>query len=292
MKPALVPTVLKAAALAAALASPAAAQPAAWSAPAEPVKIADNLYYVGTEGIAAFLVATPQGLILVDGAMPTSAPLIQASIRKLGFDPKDVKLLLNTHAHFDHAAGLAELKRDTGAALAAMAEDKPALETGKYIGSEDVAAFDFAPVKVDRVLADGEVVELGGVRMTAHLTPGHTAGCTTWTFPVRVDGATRQAMIYCSTSVAANRLVSASKGPQYPGIVEDYEKAFMRLKRLQADLFLAPHPEQFGFAAKRARLAEGGANPFVDPAELPRVVEASERAFRAELDRQKKAAGQ
>ena len=267
-----------------------AQSPAAWSAATEPFQIADNLYYVGTEGISVFLLTTPEGHVVIDGAMPTSAPLIEASIRKLGFDPKDVKILLNSHAHFDHAAGLAQLKTDTGAILAASAEDQPALETGKYIGSEDVTAFDFAPVKVDRVLADGEVVELGGLKMTAHLTPGHTAGCTTWTFPVTIAGQSRQAMLYCSTSVAANRLVSKAKGPQYPGVVAAYEQSFAKLKSMKADVFLAPHPEQFGLAAKRAKLAAGGPNPFVDPAELQATIAASEKDFRVQLARQTEAA--
>jgi len=279
------------AATAALLATTAEAQsPASWSAPTEPFRIADNLYYVGTQGISVFLITTPKGHILVDGAMPTSPPLIEASIRKLGFEPKDVKILLNTHAHFDHAAGLAELKRDTGAILEASAADKPALETGKYIGSEEVTAFDFAPVKVDRVLKDGDVVELGGVKLTANVLPGHTAGCTTWTFPLKVDGAARKAMIYCSTSVAANRLVSKSRGPQYPGVVKAYETTFARLKTMRADVFLAPHAEQFGLAAKRAKLGQPGPNPFLDPAELPAAVAASETAFKADLARQQDAA--
>ncbi|MBC7167487.1 subclass B3 metallo-beta-lactamase, partial [Phenylobacterium sp.] len=211
---------------AALLAGAAQAQPASWSAPGEPLQIGGNLYYVGTEGIAAFLITTPEGHILIDGAMPTSAPLIEASIRKVGFDPKDVKILLNTHAHFDHSGGLAQLKADTGATLIASAADRPALESGAYVGSEEVAAFDFPPVKVDRVIGDGETVELGGVALTAHLTPGHSPGCTTWTFPVQIAGRTRQALLYCSTSVAANRLVSTDEGPQYPGIVEDYQASF------------------------------------------------------------------
>lgn len=267
-----------------------AQSPAAWSAPTDPFQIADDLYYVGTKGISVFLLTTPDGHVVIDGAMPTSAPLIEASIRKLGFDPKDVKILLNSHAHFDHAAGLAQLKADTGAILAASAEDQPALETGKYIGSEDVTAFDFAPVKVDRVLADGEVVELGGLKMTAHLTPGHSAGCTTWTFPVTIEGKVRQAMLYCSTSVAANRLASKSKGPQYPGVVAAYEQSFAKLKTMKADVFLAPHAEQFGLAAKRAKLTAGGPNPFVDPTELPATVAASEKAFHIQLARQTEAA--
>jgi len=128
------------------------------------------------------------------------------------------------------------------------------------------------------------------VALSAHLTPGHSPGCTTWTFPLEVDGQTRQAMIYCSTSVAANRLVSADKGPQYPGIVADYEQTFARLKTMKADVFLAPHAEQFGLAEKRAAMAEGAPNPFVDPTELQKVVADSEAAFRTQLARQQEAA--
>lgn len=277
--------------LAALVAMPAQAQsPAAWTTPTEPFKIAGNLYYVGTAGIGAYLITTPQGHILIDGAMPGSAKDIEASITKLGFAPSEVKVLLNTHAHFDHAGGLAELKRDTGAKLAASAGDKIALETGKYPGSEEVKAFDFAPVKVDRALEDGERLSMGGIALTAHLTPGHSAGCTTWTFPVMIEGVSRQAMIYCSTSVAANRLVSKTKGPQYPGIVADYEKSFANLKTMKADVFLAPHAEQFGMTEKRAALAAGGPNPFIDPGLLQKTVAASEKAFREELAKQQDAA--
>ena len=264
--------------------------PANWTAPTEPFRIGGNLYYVGTAGLSAYLLTSPQGHVLIDGAMPTSAKMIEANIERLGFKPGDVKVLLNTHAHFDHAGGLAELKKDTGAKLYAAAGDRQALETGTYVGSEDVKAFDFAPVKVDHVLKDGEQVRLGSIVLTAHLTPGHSGGCTTWTFPVKIDGAERQALLYCSTSVAANRLVSKAKGPQYPGIVADYETTFAKLKTLQADVFLAPHAEQFGLAAKRAKLAAGGPNPFVDPGELQRTVAASEAAFRADLAKQQEAA--
>ncbi|RYG05391.1 MAG: hypothetical protein EON94_00150 [Caulobacteraceae bacterium] len=151
-------------------------------------------------------------------------------------------------------------------------------------------AFDFAPVKVDRALEDGEKLSMGGIALTAHLTPGHSAGCTTWTFPVMIDGVSRQAMIYCSTSVAANRLVSKTKGPQYPGIVADYEKSFANLKTMKADVFLAPHAEQFGMTEKRAALAAGGPNPFIDPGLLQKTVAASEKAFREELAKQQDAA--
>jgi metallo-beta-lactamase class B len=280
------------AALAVLVASQAQAQtgdPPAWSRAYPPFHIADNLYFVGTEGLASFLITTPAGLILIDGTVPGQARGIEANIRTLGFKPGDVKILLNTHAHFDHAGSLADLKKDTGAKLYAMAGDVKALESGTYPGSEERKDLDFPPVKVDHVLKDRETVALGGVALTANLTPGHTAGCTAWTFPLKVDGQVRQALLYCSTSVALNRLVSKTRGPQYPGIVADYEKALARLKTLKADVFLAPHAEQFDMAGKRARLGKG-ANPFVDPMALPKTVAESEAAFRKELAKQEGAA--
>lgn len=267
-----------------------AQSPANWTAPTEPFRIADNLYYVGTAGLGSYLLTGPQGHVLIDGAMPTSAKMIEANIEKLGFKLADVKVLLNTHAHFDHSGGLADLKRDTGATFYATGGDRQALETGTYVGSEDVKMFNFAPVKVDHILKDGEQVRVGTTVLTAHLTPGHSGGCTTWTFPLTVDGQKRQALLYCSTSVAANRLASKAKGPQYPGIVADYQNTFAKLKTMQADVFLAPHAEQFGLAEKRAKLTAGGPNPFVDQGELQRTVAASEKAFRAELAKQQEAA--
>lgn len=261
--------------------------PPAWIKPAAPVKIGDNLYYVGTEGLSAWLIVTPRGLILIDGTMEQNVPAIEANIRALGFNLSDVDILLNTHAHFDHAAGFARLKKDTGAGLLASAGDRPLLEKGVYPGSEDVAARRFTPVKVDGLIKDGDRVTLGGVTLTAHLTPGHTPGCTTWTFPVKIDGVVRKVIILCSTSVAANRLAPR---PQYPGIVADYQRTFARLAAMKADVFLAPHPEQFGFAAKLAARAPGKPSPFVDPTELGRRVAASRAEFETELARQQKAA--
>lgn len=257
--------------------------PAAWLKPAAPVKIADNLYYVGSEGLSAFLITTPKGHILIDGPMEQNVAGVEANIKALGFKLSDVDILLNTHAHFDHAAGLARLKADTGAALLASAGDRPLLEKGVYPGSEDVAALRFKPVKVDAVIKDRDTVTLGGVTLTANITPGHTPGCTTWTFPVKIDGVVRKAILWCSTTVAANRLAPK---PQYPTIVADYRASFVRLGALKADVFLAPHPEQFGFAEKLAAVAPGRPSPFVDPGELPRRIAASRAAFEAELARQ------
>lgn len=250
--------------------------PASWTAKAEPFRLIDNVYDVGSEGLTALLITTPQGHILLDAGMPSYAPQVAANITALGFKPRDVRWLLNSHAHFDHSGGMAELKRLTGAKVAATAQDRAALESGTYPGSETNTALNFPPVKVDRVLKDGDVVALGGVKLTAHLTPGHTAGCTTWTFPVRNGVRRLTALYYCSTSVAANRLVDR---PQYPGIVDDYRRTFAELKTMKADIFLAPHSEQFDLAKKRAGLP----GSLVDPAELGRRVAASEADFHKQL---------
>lgn len=250
--------------------------PPSWLRPTEPFRVADNLYYVGSEGLSAWLITTPKGHILIDGPMDQNVAGIEANIRALGFKVEDIEVLLNSHAHFDHAAGLARLKKDSGAILAASAGDKPSLEKGTYAGSEDVAALKFPPVKVDKVMKDGETVSLGGVTLTANITPGHTPGCTTWSFPLKVDGQTRKVVYYCSTSVALNRLAPKE---QYKGIVADYRRSFAALGKMKADIFLAPHAEQFDLAAKRAKLKPGAPNPFIDPTELQRVVTASREAF-------------
>lgn len=258
-----------------------------WTAPMAPFRIVGDLYYVGSQGISAFVLKTRDGLILLDAGMPTYAPQIIKNIEALGFKPTDVKVIVASHAHFDHAGGFAEIKRITGAKLAIMEQDVKADETGTYPGSEAIHELDFRPVKVDHLLHDGETVSLGGETLTAHLTPGHTAGCTTWTFPVYEAGKTYSVIYQCSMSVAANRLVNR---PQYPGIVADYRKSFAVLKTFKADIFLAPHADQFGLLEKKAKMALNAPNPFIDTGELPRRVAAGEAAFKADLARQEAAA--
>lgn len=250
--------------------------PPSWVRPIAPFKVADNLYYVGSEGLSAWLITTKQGHILIDAPMEQNVDLVEANIRALGFKVEDIELLLNSHAHIDHAAGFARIKKDSGAILAAAPGDRTALEKGVYVGSETVAYLKFPPVKVDKVLKDGETVTLGGVTLTANFTPGHSGGCTTWTFPAKVDGVVRKVLYACSTSVAENRLAPSE---QYPGIVADYRRTFDRLAKMKADIFLAPHAEQFDLAGKRARLAAGQTTAFVDPAELGRRVAASKAEF-------------
>jgi len=259
----------------------ALAQRESWSAPTEPFRVIDNLYYVGTEGLGSFLVATPEGHILIDGALPDAPPQIEANIAKLGFEAGDIEILLNSHAHFDHSGGLAELKRDTGATLAAMQGDVSALEGGFYLGSEDNAAYAVPPVKVDRVLADGDTVELGGSVLRALHTPGHSRGCTSWSLEARDGDQTYRVLIFCSASVAANRITPPL---QYEGIVEDYRRTFAKMKVLAVDVPLAPHPEFFDLLAKRDRnRADPTQNAFVDPGAFAPFIAATETAFEKAL---------
>jgi metallo-beta-lactamase class B len=241
-----------------------------WNDPVAPFHVVGNVHYVGASGVSAFLVTTPAGSILIDGGFPETAPRIEKSIGELGFRIADVEYLLNSHAHFDHAGGLAALKKASGARLVASEGDAPRLRAGT---AEQPA------VSVDRVVKDGDSVELGGVVLTARVTPGHTPGCTTWTMATEEAGKPLQVVFYCSTSVV-DRLVG-NKG--YPGIVADYERSFARLRALPCDVFLGPHPEFFQMAAKRERVGKGQPNPFIDPGELGRYVAASEQKFREVL---------
>ena len=263
--------------------SASAQAPASWTKPTTPFQVIGNIYYVGTEGISAWLITSSKGHILIDGGMPASAALVEANIKALGFKLSDVDLILNSHAHFDHAGAIAQLKKDTGAVVIASAGDKAALESGKYIGSEDVAAYAFPPVKVDKTVGDGETLSVGGNTLKANLTPGHTKGCTSWTTSVKDGGKSYKVIFYCSATVAANRL---APNAQYPGIVADYQKTFAKLGGMQADVFLAPHPEQMNLAAKRAAMGPGKPNPFVDPGELQRVTAAAKADFEVQLAKQ------
>ena len=258
-----------------------------WNTPTTPFQVIGNIYYVGTKGLGSYLITTSQGHFLLDGATKEAAPLIERNIETLGFKLTDVKYLLNSHAHYDHSGGLAELKRKSGAQLVASEGDRSALEGGFYLGWENRHDFDAPSVKVDGTIADRGTLTLGDVTITANLTPGHTRGCTSWSLPVVEQGKTLKVLVFCSSSVAANRLANP---PQYPGIVEDYEKTFVKAKTLKVDVFLAPHPEFFGMEAKRARLGQSGANPFIGPADFAVYIARSEEDFRKQLASQRAAA--
>lgn len=258
-----------------------------WFAPVAPFKLIGSrdqgVYYVGTKGLGMFFIPTEEGHIVIDGGMPGQGQYIADAIRTLGYDPADVKILLNSHAHLDHSGGLAELKALTGARLLASEGDRSALEGGFYLGSEEKTYMNAPPVKVDKIIEDGETVTLGHAALTAHLTPGHTRGCTSWTMDVEQGGKNYQTLFFCSASVAANRLIGP---PQYEGIVADYRKTFARTRDWKPDIFLSNHPQFFGMAAKQEKLAAGDPLAFVDASEFPTFIAKMEQAFVAELEKQ------
>src|SRR6516225_4484538 len=236
-----------------------------WTESFPPFHIAGNLYYVGSKGLANFLITTPQGNILINSDLEANVPMIRASIEKLGFQFKDTRILLISHAHFDHDAGSAKIKELTGAAYMVMDADVPVVESG---GKADFQygsrpEFLYPPVKVDLVLHDGDQVRLGGTVLLAHFTPGHTKGCTTWTMKVTEADKTYDVVIVGSPYV--NPGYKLVHNPAYPEIAEDYERMWRVLESLPCDIFLGAHGGYFELEEKHALLKEGGANPFVDP---------------------------
>jgi metallo-beta-lactamase class B len=258
-----------------------------WMEPFPPFRIAGNLYYVGTKGLANYLITTPQGHILINSDLEASVPLIRASVEKLGFKFTDVRILLISHAHWDHNAGSAMIKQMTGARYMVMEADVPVVESGGktdfHYGNTPSSLY--PPAKVDRVLHDGEEVTLGGTVLVAHLTPGHTKGCTTWTMKVSDAGNTYNAVIVGSPNV--NPGYKLVNNPLYPQIAEDYARMFKVLKSLPCDLFLGAHGSYFGMETKVGRMKEGGRNPLVDPEGYKAFVAQKEQEFRAELAKQK-----
>ncbi len=261
-----------------------------WTEPFPPFRIAGNLYYVGSKGLANYLITTPEGNILINSDLEANVPMIQASIEKLGFNFKDTKILLISHAHWDHDAGSATVKEMTGAAYMVMDADVPVVESG---GKSDfqyggVSASLYQPTKVDRVLHDGDEVKLGGTVLVAHLTPGHTKGCTTWTMKVTEGGKTYNVVIVGSPNVNPGyRLVNNAA---YPQIAEDYERMWRVLKSLPCDIFLGAHGNYFGLVEKYPLLKPGGRNPFIDPDGYKKYIAQKERDFHDELAKQKLAA--
>jgi metallo-beta-lactamase class B len=254
-----------------------------WTTPFEPFQLIGNIYYVGTDGIAVYIIKTSQGLILMDTALPQSTDMIKDNIAKLGFKLGDIKYILNTHAHFDHTGGFAEIKKETGAQLVAGERDRPLLEGGYYPGDEKNSDLGFPAVKVDRAVKEGDKVTLGDTTLTAHATPGHSPGCTSWEMTVKDGDQDRNVLFFCSGTVALNRLVG---NPTHPGIVEDYRSTFARAKAMKIDVLLGPHPEVYGMQAKRAQMKDSAPNPFVQPGELATYVTGLEQDFDKQLAKQ------
>jgi metallo-beta-lactamase class B len=246
-----------------------------------------NIYFVGSQSLGIYLITTPQGHILVNAGLAESVPGIQESVAKLGFQFSDIKILLISHAHFDHDAGAARIKELTGAKYMVMDTDVAVVESGGekdffYGQRKDLR---YPPAHVDRVLHDGDAVTLGNTVLTAHLTAGHTKGCTTWTMKVQDGGKSYDVVIVGSPNVNEGyKLVSNAA---YPQIAGDYERMFQVLRSLHCDVFLGAHGDYYGMEAKYARLKDGDANPFIDPDGYKSYVNERETAFRAELAKQR-----
>ena len=243
-------------------------------------RIAGNLYYVGTADLAIYLITTPQGNILINSNFEQDVPLLKKSIAGLGFKYADTKILLISHAHGDHDAAIGLIKRETGAKLEVMQQD---------VASEESTGRGRPGAHVDRVLHDGDTVELGGSKWTAHLTPGHTPGCITWTAQVQDGGRTLNVVIIGSPNVNAGYYLVGNKN--YPQIAEDYVKTFAVLKSLPCDVFLGAHGAYFGLLAKYEKFKAGDKNAFIDPQGYNDYVASKDAEFRTEWERQKREPG-
>ena len=261
-----------------------------WTEPFPPFCIAGNLYYVGSKGLASYLITTPKGNILINSDLEANVPMISASIEKLGFHFADTKILLISHAHWDHDAGSAMILQRTGAKYMVMDADVSVVESGGKTDFQygNTASSLYRPAKVDRILHDGDEVKLGDAVLVAHLTPGHTKGCTTWTMKVDDGGKSLNVVIVGSPNV--NPGYKLVNNTAYPQIAEDYERMWRVLKSLPCDIFLGAHGGYFGLEEKYPLKKEGGANPFVDPDGYKRFIAQKEEEFRVELARQKAAA--
>lgn len=236
-----------------------------------PHKVIGNIYYVGTKTLSSYLIVTPQGNILIDSTFERNVRTIQKSVTQLGFKFADTKILLGNHAHADHQEGDALVKELSGAQVMAMAEDVPALQAIKPGGKLH---------PIDKILHDGETVALGGTTLVAHLTPGHTRGCTTWTTTAQEGGKTYNVVFGCSLR---------SPIPLTPAIVAEFNRSFKAVRALPCDLQLGDHPAEYGMIEKYAKLKDGGPNPFIDAATCKREVDMQEAMFHAILNEQQKA---
>jgi metallo-beta-lactamase class B len=254
--------------------------PAPGSQIVEGYRVIGNIYYVGATDISAHVITTPAGLILLDTGTTQMLPVIRSNIEKLGFRMKDIKIILSSHAHWDHVEGHAAMQALTGAQVMAVGEDAAAIASG--VDSSAIAARGWKPVKVDRVLKDGDTVTLGGVVMRAHLTPGHTKGCTTWTTTVQEGG--KSYLVVFVGGVSINEGVKLLGNTRHPSIIEDYARTFRVLKELKADVFLAQHPAIYGMAEKVQRLkANPSSNPFIDPQGYQRAISEAESQYLKQL---------
>jgi metallo-beta-lactamase class B len=251
-----------------------------WHAEFPPFQIAGNLYYVGTADLAVYLIHTPRGNILINSDFKQDLPVIKKSIEQLGFKYSDTKIVLISHAHGDHDEGTGVIKQETGAKLMVMDAD---------VAAEQSTASGRPAAHVDRVLHDGDTVPLGGSKLVAHLTPGHTPGCTTWTMQEKDGARTLNVVIIGSPNVNPGYILVGNKN--YPQIADDYVKTFAVLKSLPCDVFLGAHGAYFGLKAKYEKMKAGDKNAFIDPDGYKAYVAERDDTFRKEWERQKQNPG-
>lgn len=256
-----------------------------WNHPFKPFHIIGNIYYVGTNNLACYIIKTNAGLILLDTALQESAPIIRANIETLGFKLKDIKILLSSHAHFDHIAGHADMKAVTGAKVYASKADAEIMESGGKKGFHPLTPY-YKPIKVDKILKDRETVRLGEVAMTPHLTPGHTEGNTAWTTTVEENG--KKYNVVFTSSMSINPGVRMVKNPTWAGVGEAYAKSFQTLKSLPCDVFLGPHAPFFAMEAKVQKMKTGASpNPFIDPEGYREFIAGLEKAYHEQVQRER-----
>ncbi|MCU1325727.1 MAG: Beta-lactamase [Bryobacterales bacterium] len=270
-----------------AAASLAAQSPIQGNGPFPAHNIVGNIYYVGADDIASFLITTPSGHILINAGYAETVPIIENGIKKLGFNPGDVKILLNGQAHYDHVAGMAALQKLTGGKVYSSQRDAPVLESGGVKDPRWGKEQTYPPVKVDHILRDNEKITLGGTTLITRLTPGHSMGCTTFTVTVNDGGKPLEVVFVGGTSI--NPGVHFVGKPTWPGIAEDFQKGLDVLKSLKCDVFLGAHGGYYGMNAKYGQIGKG-ANPYIDPAGYRAFVEKSEKTFHAQLASEKAAA--
>jgi len=270
--------------IAAAQNKPVAASTSDQAGPFKPFRIISNIYYVGTSDVTSYLIVTPNGHILLDTGYEESAPIIKANIAELGFKLSDIKIMLSSHAHFDHVGGHADMKRETGARVFASAGDTPVLESGGTKTFFQIGSF--KPVKVDHVLNDGSRVTLGDTTLVAHVTPGHTAGNTAWTTTVTENG--KQYRVVFVSSMSINPGVHMVNFAPWPDIADAYAKSFQALRALPCDIFLGPHAGFFNLQEKAARMDKAGTNPFVDTNGYKNYIARFERLYHEQLKQESK----
>ena len=252
--------------------------------PFKPFRIIGDIYYVGTNDLACYLMTTPAGHILLDTGLEESPPIIRANIAALGFRLQDIKIILSGHAHYDHVGGHADMKRETGAQVYASAGDAVLLESGGTKAFHPLKPF--KPVKVDKIVKDGEVVRLGGIALKAHLTPGHTEGNTTWTTVAEEKG--KKYDVVFAASMSINPGVHMVNYPPWPDIARVYARSFQSLKRLHCDIFLGPHASFFDMDAKVRRLnADPKTNPFIDPEGYRNYIARMEKRYHEQIQRER-----